>query len=32
VRRCVSDICAKLGVAKRVEAVRVAVRLGVLDE
>ena len=32
VRRCVQDICAKLGVAKRAEAVRVAVRLGVLEE
>jgi PAS domain S-box-containing protein len=32
VRRCVQDICAKLGVAKRIEVVRVATRLGVLAE
>lgn len=30
VRRCVQDICAKLNVAKRAEAVREALRLGVL--
>ena len=32
VRRCVQDICAKLGVRRRAKAVRVALRLGVLAE
>ena len=31
VRRCVQDMCAKLGVARRAAVVRMAVRLGILE-